>query len=206
MVGHIWAAQSYVYNPYSQLAKTINSAADTLAGYFNEIDFALDKGKSVKQAIGSEDKIRSVVKRIISSARLEGFQHGAKVTKMKMPSMYGNVIKSAADRRASKVNKWMNGTTKNVLRSNVDSEHVLSRDRALMAMRFEASKAYYDGVRDATVGTGMKKRWITSSEESCQDCQDNEEQGPLDIDAVFASGDDFPAAHQNCNCYVSVSK
>lgn len=197
------AAGGLVFNVYSQLEKQIGAASSAIANHFDEIDSALDQGLSVKKASRGQ-RIEVITRRLISSARLAGFQHGAKHTKKRMPALYGREVDKDASKRARKVNKLMRRTTRRRLRSTPDSEHVLSRERAIAAARYEAAKSYFAGVKDAFQGTGWKKEWLTSSEESCIDCQGNEEQGPLDVDEAFQSGDDYPSAHLSCSCMVAL--
>lgn len=198
------ASGKHVFNPHAVVSAHIKAAGNKITSHFSEIDSALDDGSSISAAVNGK-KIQATMNQLIASARLAGFQHGAQVTKSRMPATYGKTIYSAAQRRSKKVNEWMNGTTKKTLRHNVDSEYVLSGDRAMAAARYEASIAYNDGLRDALVGSGRKKEWITGAGESCEDCLANEDQGPIDVDEVFDSGDDYPAAHLNCSCFIAVS-
>lgn len=123
-----------------------------------------------------------------------------------MPVLYGRKVMAAAENRSDKVNQWMKATTKNVLHNSPDSEHVLSKDRALNAARYEAARAYFKGVQDGFQGTGWKKSWITSQGESCDECLANEDDGPIDVDDIFQSGDSYPLAHLSCGCFVSLSQ
>ena len=201
----IEAAWGTVYNPHSALDSQIAAASKSIADTFSEIDSSLDKGKTIKEALYGR-RVTAAMHRVIASARLHGFLHGAERSKKHMPANYGTVIRADAEKRAAEVNRLMRRTSKKVLRNTPDSDYVLSPDRALMAARYEAGKSYFQGVGDALRGSHHKKRWITSSAESCENCEDNAEIGPIDIDEVFPSGDDYPLAHQNCSCYVSVTK
>ena len=59
------------------------------------------------------------------------------------------------------------------------------------------------GYKEArTAGVDIKKEWLLGSE-PCDECEENAAQGPIDLDDAFASGDDEPPAHPNCNCTVS---
>jgi hypothetical protein len=47
------------------------------------------------------------------------------------------------------------------------------------------------------------KKWVLSGDHDKDDiCDENAEQGPISIDDDFASGDDAPPAHINCECFL----
>ena len=58
----------------------------------------------------------------------------------------------------------------------------------------------YRGARDA--GVNVKKEWLLGAN-PCDDCLDNADAGPIDLDDAFPSGDDAPPAHPNCQCALS---
>ena len=89
------AAGALFFNPYSQLEKQITSTSDVIAAHFNEIEAALGKGVSVKGAVRGK-RIKAAMHRAIASARLAGFQHGAKHSKKHMPANYGSQIAASA--------------------------------------------------------------------------------------------------------------
>ena len=200
------AAGDLVFNPHLLLGNQISSAASSLSSYFDGIDSSLDKGLSVGDAV-TPDQVRSAMQRLIHTSRLSGFQHAAKYTKKPMPALYGRKIAKSAQKRASNVDRFMVGSTKNWLNNTPDSEYVLSSERGLRAARYEANRAYYRGFMDAMSGSGFRKAWNTTSEEPCGECEDNSEQGYIDVDDQFQSGDPYPLAHLNCvlgDCEVAV--
>ena len=197
------SSDSLIFNPYAQLDAQMASASRQVSAVFDEIDSALDRGEDVVDAVRNR-KIQQAMNRIIGSARLSGFIHGARHTKQKMPFGYGTQIVGQARSRARKVNSLMNRTSRRVLRNSPDSDYVLGKDRAIAAVRFEGANSYFAGVKDAFRGSGFKKRWVTSSGESCEDCQDNEDQGPIGVDELFQSGDYGPTLHLCCVCYLEM--
>jgi hypothetical protein len=199
------AAWGLVYNAHAALDSQIAAAAKSIEDAFSEIDSSLDRGSTVRDAV-RDQQVTAAMHRVIASARLHGFLHGAERSKKHMPADYGTVIRGEAEKRAATVNHLMRRTSKRVLKETPDSDFVLSKDRAVMAARFEAGNSYFAGVKDAFRGTNWKKKWITSSAESCEDCEMNEDQGPIGIDDYFQSGDDWPLAHQNCSCFISVTR
>jgi hypothetical protein len=56
----------------------------------------------------------------------------------------------------------------------------------------------------------LKKGWQTSNDEAevCEECRGNEDQGLIDLDDDFESGDEAAPAHPNCQCvtYVEVEQ
>lgn len=63
------------------------------------------------------------------------------------------------------------------------------------------SQGALEGLRElaATTDLTIQKTWVVT-DEACDDCQDNEDEGPIDLDDDFPSGDDAPPAHPNCRC------
>jgi len=205
-VGLLRAAKGdLVLNPHLLLERQIKATSKAISSYFDDIDTSLDKGRSIKKAVSGDD-IHAIMKRMIHSSRLSGFQHASKHTKKSMPVLYGRKIQRSASKRAGKVNDLMVGSTKQWLKNTPDSDYVLGSDRALRAARFEASRAYFRGVMDAMGGTGFQKAWNTTSEEPCHDCEDNEDQNYIDVDEPFQSGDFYPLAHLSCGCYLTAKK
>jgi phosphohistidine phosphatase SixA len=68
----------------------------------------------------------------------------------------------------------------------------------------EVSGAYHDGGSEAARNSGasVSKQW-EAEDDACEDCQANADQGAIDMDATFDSGDDTPPVHPNCKCSIS---
>lgn len=87
-----------------------------------------------------------------------------------------------------------------------ETEYPFSEERAALIANTEIRRAHNEGsltgMRGALdAGVEVKKSWITSGHETvCEDCDDNEAAGPIDVDDEFPSGDDSAPAHPNCNC------
>ena len=87
-----------------------------------------------------------------------------------------------------------------MVKAVTDTFEDFSTTRAERIAATEANDAYSEG-REATarqMGMGQK-RWNVGSD-GCPVCQENEDQGWIDIDDVFPSGDAAPTAHVNCDC------
>jgi hypothetical protein len=65
------------------------------------------------------------------------------------------------------------------------------------------SQAAVEGYRVARdeVGVKVRKEWILGPN-PCVICEENADEGDIDLDDVFPSGDDSPPAHPNCECAV----
>lgn len=82
------------------------------------------------------------------------------------------------------------------------------KSRADMIARTETAKANGAGALDgyraaADAGVKLKKEWIRASQnegDDCDICQANADQGPIDIEDAFESGDMAEPAHPKCMC------
>lgn len=82
-----------------------------------------------------------------------------------------------------------------------------SEERADLIARTEIARANSDaalvGYQAAeSVGVSVRKLWLLG-ENPCPICEANAEQGPIDLDEEFESGDDAPPAHPNCLCDIA---
>jgi SPP1 gp7 family putative phage head morphogenesis protein len=96
-----------------------------------------------------------------------------------------------------------NGTPAAKLADDIEELGSFSEDRAMMIARTEVIRANAQGQLSAFRGSGVVKlkAWSTSNEpEVCDDCQGNEDEGGIDLDDDFPSGDDAPPGHPNCLC------
>lgn len=91
---------------------------------------------------------------------------------------------------------------------NIEGAAAFSAERAALIAHTEiaivnsmASLLSYKGARD-DLGLNIKKEWLLG-EHPCEICIANNEQGAIDLDDAFQSGDDAPPAHPNCECAVS---
>lgn len=92
--------------------------------------------------------------------------------------------------------------------ANIESAAAFSAERAALIAHTEiaivnsmASLMSYKGARD-DLGLNIKKEWLLG-ENPCDICIANNDQGAIDLDEAFQSGDDAPPAHPNCECAVS---
>ncbi len=71
----------------------------------------------------------------------------------------------------------------------------------IAAVNSMASLTSYQETRDE-LGLKIKKEWLLG-EHPCDACLANNEQGPIDLDDDFDSGDPAPPAHPNCECAIA---
>lgn len=67
----------------------------------------------------------------------------------------------------------------------------------VMNANAQGSLTGYRAARDA--GVNVKKIWEPDAN-ACPICQANADDGAIDVDSDFSSGDDAPPAHPNCEC------
>ena len=67
----------------------------------------------------------------------------------------------------------------------------------VMAANGQGSLASYQSAK--AIGINVKKAW-EPDDEACPICLANADQGAIDLDDEFDSGDDAPPAHPNCEC------
>lgn len=67
-------------------------------------------------------------------------------------------------------------------------------------MAFGVALAAVAAGQTSSIGVSLnQKLWVTS-DDPCPTCEDNADQGWIDADETFDSGDDEPPAHPNCEC------
>ena len=133
-------------------------------------------------------------------------------------------VKAAEDQAAELVTN-IDAATKNMLRSAIadglernigldqiaeglSDQFAFSEDRADLIARTEISHSNSTGAMagyraaKSEAGVNLKKEWLLGPE-PCEICVANNDQGPIDLDDDFDSGDDAPPAHPNCECAIS---
>jgi len=86
------------------------------------------------------------------------------------------------------------------LAETIDGLSGFGADRAELIARTEIIRAHGQGQLAAFRASGVveQKAWSTAGEDVCDDCQDNEDAGAIDLDDDFPSGDDAPPGHPMC--------
>jgi Phage portal protein/Phage Mu protein F like protein/High potential iron-sulfur protein len=100
------------------------------------------------------------------------------------------------------------GLSKDDLAAEIEDSDTFDADRAELIARTEIGNANASAslisYQTAAAETGLKIRkvWLLGPN-PCEICQANADQGPIDLDDEFQSGDDAPLAHPNCVCDLS---
>lgn len=107
--------------------------------------------------------------------------------------------------RATIVQAEEEGWSNSRLADELESNYAFSKQRAETIARTETKSADSEGAiagwRES--GLKMKKEWVRSANDyDCDICEANEQQGPIDLEKDFDSGDDTAPAHPNCECVV----
>lgn len=105
--------------------------------------------------------------------------------------------------RATVADAVEEGWGANKLADEISDSAAFSDYRAMMIARTELIDANNQGNLDAYRDSGVvrMKEWKTAGDDLVSEgCQENEDEGPIDIDDTFPSGDDAPPAHPNCRC------
>lgn len=91
----------------------------------------------------------------------------------------------------------------NELKAAIENSTAFSADRAETIARTEIGNAHMQGALDGAKESGLDlmKKVIRGSEEfDCDICGENEDQGAIGLDEMFASDDEAPLFHPNCEC------
>lgn len=107
-------------------------------------------------------------------------------------------IERLQDALATSWNKG--GDYDSMVKAITDTFDYFSSTRAELIAQTEANDAYSDARQQIAVEAGLdEKRWDPDGD-ACPECQANADQGWIDIEDSFDSGDDAPTAHPGCDC------
>lgn len=120
------------------------------------------------------------------------------------PNAKWNILDSTRDIiRTALEGALRDGSTVSELADVIRESTAFSEERAEAIARTEMAYADTHGAieafRECPTITG--KAW-SPDDEACPTCQENADQGGIPIDDDFASGDDAPPAHPNCECAI----
>ena len=106
----------------------------------------------------------------------------------------------AADINEAMQEGWSTGK----LASELEENYAFSEARAETIARTEIARADVQGSLETYRESGVVegKKWLLA-EEPCPICQGNADEGVIGLNEQFASGEDGPPAHPNCECDVS---
>lgn len=99
------------------------------------------------------------------------------------------------------------GQTPTQLMQTIRNNYAFSDDRAAMIASTELKLANNNGSMNGFRETGLtlQKKWLLSNNHDIDDpCDDNVDDGWIDLDDTFSTGDDVPPNHPRCECSYTV--
>lgn len=179
---------------------TLDDASDALSEAINAV--------AVTSAADSIDKVGVTKSHLVNLANTRAERWAAKRSADLIGSDADGGELAAATRdmiKSTILEAEKNGWSNNQLKSALEDNYAFSPERAEVIARTELKMAdgagNMIGYRSSGVVSG--KEWMTSEDDSCDDCAGNEADGIVPLDDTFSSGDDTVPAHPNCNCSVS---
>ncbi len=171
----------------------LNELRDTLG------DFSVDSGGLALAQVGVGDA-EGMFEHMSENARDWAQDHAAELVTQINDTTRDQVQQAIVD-------GYENNLSVAEIAGSIEDLGAFSEDRAALIasteVRFANSYGALEGYRTARDGgVELMKQWLAGPG-ACDDCQANEDQGAIDLDEEFDSGDDAPPAHPNCRCAVS---
>lgn len=201
-----------LFTPWTGLMSTqVALAAQPIEDLFDATDDLIDDGYSVKQALfilnRTTDPAANAIEKAVHASLMQGYKHGYAFTGQQVrQSSYADTASRIAQARGSEVSALMNTWTRKALKKNIDNKYVVSGDRATRAVKYEMATHFYEGLLSAASQSNVphEKTWLTTSDNPCEECIENEDAGWIPLSSEFPSGDYGPLAHLNCGCILSL--
>lgn len=156
-----------------------------------------------------EGKLQNVLAIALGVAVERGYDLA--ITAGNIKSQRGDIVelRRAATRRSVLAAKYIAKTTKKALDIEAMSKEAAgSKKRSDGITEYEMPKMFFMGMRKGwgrITGNRMPtKTWFVNSDNPCELCQENEDEGPIPIDDAFPSGDYEPGIHINCDCVLGL--
>jgi hypothetical protein len=197
-------ASLLLFAPLKKLRPQIAVASHGLGTYFDAVDSALATS-SLSTALKSGTSTIPTLTKLIRASMIRGYEDGGSVIGKKPGSKLLARADVLAKERATEVSRQMFKTSKKWLKDNPDHDFALSSARADRAARFEATKSYYEGVQKILWGYGVQKSWLTTSEAPCEECVEQEDEGPIPLEEPFPCGLYAPLLHLYCECQLALT-
>lgn len=92
--------------------------------------------------------------------------------------------------------------------ASLSKRYATSKIRADLITGDQLRKAYFRGIMKAwsQIPTAMKRWVVADSHDKDDTCDDNADDGLIEFEEPFQSGDFEPPAHINCTCFLRVSR
>jgi hypothetical protein len=202
-------SSSTLFMPWQRLSRQMALASNVIEDRLSTITDLMDENMTIAQAMRRlafhdqgifYDPVRSVVRAALIAGHSDGSHYRGRLPS----SGYVDTASRMAQARAIQVDQQMRRATKSSLRSNSDNQFMFSPGRALRAVRYEAATHYNQGLLTALRGMAVLKEWVTTSDEPCPECLENEDVGRISLSEDFPSGDAAPLLHPNCACVLGI--
>jgi hypothetical protein len=181
-----------LFNPFQRNQKEIAHTSDQIAGWLEQSKVKLVDSKGLEQPL--ED--------LIKLSHLAGYADGMGVVSQPLSKDYLKGIGKKATARAKETADGIREVTQEGQKKG--SDYAFSPERADAIANHEAGTAYFQGLKTALGGFGLKKRWVTHSGDPCETCIETEAEGWIPFDSDFESEFDTPPGHPNCMCSLEV--
>lgn len=100
-----------------------------------------------------------------------------------------------------------NATVDEIASSLSEQFPAISEARSMAIARTETARAMGEGNYNAMTQNGVqRKKWVLAGSKPCEICQPNADDGYINIDEAFSSGDMYEPAHPNCECYTEAEE
>lgn len=202
-------SSSTLFMPWQRLSRQMALSSNVIEDRLSTVTDLMDENMTIAQAMRRlalhdqgifYDPVRSVVQAGLIAGHSDGSHYRGRLP----ASGFVDTAYRMAQARAAKIDQQMRRASKSALRSNPDNQFMFSPGRALRAVRYEAATAYNQGLLTALRGAPVKKEWVTTSDNPCEECLENEDAGPIMLQDDFPSGDAAPLLHPNCQCVLGI--
>lgn len=201
-----------------------------VADWVNWQQYERETIKAADVTVAIDDSQSQIEQTILLSVMLEDIKDmmaqgvmgaGATYTRWIGTATVNDLVSQQAIDHAGELAKGLTQTTLNDVQRSIQTSIKLGEDletatkrlqqyisdpnRAELIARTESVRAYNAGIHAYGKQSGAATHtWeaLPGADEgsSEQPCVDDNDQGPIDIDEDFISGDPFPPAHPNCRC------
>lgn len=176
---------------------------------------AYEKERPLKKHTDSlASKLEGILTEGLFVAAERGYDLATKAINLHRSPSEISSLKQSAKRRAVLAAKLIAKTSKKAMEGSaielnaaITKKNVASKDRAAGIAEFEMPRMMFIGMRKGwsrVTGTRMPRhRWFPTSDNVCELCQENEDEGSIPIDEPFPSGDYESPIHIGCECIVA---
>jgi hypothetical protein len=159
---------------------------------------------------GLQEKLQDILSDALELSATRGYLLACGARQIAIDTTAMHQLRIRADRRAVFAAKLITKSTKRAfaVKAAMSKKKAVSKDRSDDIVEYEMPKIMFMGMRKGwgqVTGTRMPtKSWFITSDNPCELCQENEDEGPVPIDEPFPSGDYEPGIHPGCDCILGL--